>query len=166
MFVQLLLAIVALHLKYTAKGFNVGVFPIRKTIWRSSGLNMALDEFLIQKLDGIKRTFDALTVHLADPDISIDRKQMLTLSRERALLENTVNAYEKWKGFENERLKLIEMDQSGALDAKMEKKVRMEQKKLLVKQEKLEQAISLMLLPSDPNGDRNVMLEVPAGTGL
>jgi peptide chain release factor 1 len=40
-----------------------------------------------------------------------------------------------------------------------------EQKSLVLKQEELEKAITVMLLPKDPNDDRNVMLEVRAGTG-
>lgn len=58
---------------------------------------MALDDFFMTRLDSIKRTFDALTERLADPDVANDRKQMLTLSRERAAVEKTVDAYDEWK---------------------------------------------------------------------
>jgi hypothetical protein len=58
---------------------------------------MVLDDFFLKRLDGIKRTFEALTERLADPDVATDRKQMLTLSRERAAVEKTVNAYDEWK---------------------------------------------------------------------
>ena len=58
---------------------------------------MALDDFFMQRLDSIKRTFDALTERLADPDVANDRKQMLVLSRERAAVEKTVDAYDEWK---------------------------------------------------------------------
>ena len=58
---------------------------------------MALDDFFMARLDSIKRTFDALTERLADPDVANDRKQMLTLSRERAAVEKTVDAYDEWK---------------------------------------------------------------------
>ena len=71
---------------------------------RSSQLNMALDSFIISKLESIKRTFAALTERLSDPDVSNDRKQMLTLSRERASLEDTVEAFLTWQGLEEERL--------------------------------------------------------------
>lgn len=58
---------------------------------------MALDEFFMTRLDSIKRTFEALTERLADPDVANDRKQMLVLSRERAAVEKTVDAYDEWK---------------------------------------------------------------------
>ena len=124
-----------------------------------------MDDFLVRKLDGIKRTFDALTERLADPDVANDRKQMLTLSRERAAVEKTVDAYDEWLKYEEERQSLVTMDQSGELDAEMKDMVRGEQKELEIRQVVLEKSITLMLLPSDPNDDRNVMLEVRAGTG-
>ena len=61
------------------------------------------------------------------------------------------------QNYEDERLSLLEMDQSGELDAEMREMVRGEQKDLVVKQLVLEAAITTMLLPSDPNDDRCVM---------
>lgn len=58
------------------------------------------------------------------------------------------------QNLEDERLSLLEMDQSGELDAEMREMVRGEQKDLVVKQLVLEAAITTMLLPSDPNDDR------------
>ena len=62
---------------------------------------MALDDFFMKRLDSIKRTFEALTERLADPDVANDRKQMLILSRERAAVEKTVDAYDEWKVTKN-----------------------------------------------------------------
>jgi len=130
-----------------------------------SQLQMALDAFLTQKLDSIKRTFDALTERLADPDVGNDRKQMLMLSRERASIEKTVESYDTWRSLESERLGLVEMEQAGDADADLKEMCRMEQREIAVKQEGLEKDITLMLIPRDPNDDRNVMLEIRAGTG-
>jgi hypothetical protein len=52
---------------------------------RVTPMTMVMDEFITQKLTSIKRTFDALTERLADPDVINDRKQMLVVSRERAI---------------------------------------------------------------------------------
>jgi peptide chain release factor 1 len=132
---------------------------------RHSSLAMAMDDFLLQKLDSIKRTFDALTERLADPDVVNDRKETLSVSRERASIEDTVNAYDEWKSLDTERISLIEIDQSGENDADFKDMVRVELKGIIIKQEELEKTITLMLLPRDPNDDRNVMLEIRAGTG-
>jgi len=131
----------------------------------SSQLNMALDTFLTQKLDSIKRSFDALTERLADPDVGNDRKLMLQLSRERSSIEETVTAYDEWTSLEKERLGLKEMEIASDTDADLKEMVRAEQTEIEAKQDALESSITLMLLPRDPNDDRNVMLEVRAGTG-
>jgi len=72
----------------------------------SKGLYM-MDEFVSLKLESIKRTFSALTERLADPDLANDRKEMLVISRERASMEPTVLAYDRWKLLEEERLGTI-----------------------------------------------------------
>ena len=133
--------------------------------YQVTSLHMALDTFLISKLQSIKRTFDALTERLSDPDVANDRKQMLTLSRERASLEQTVEAFVTWTDLENERASLVTMDQSNDSDDEMREMVRDEIKEIVIKQSQLEEQISLLLLPKDPNDHRNVMLEVRAGTG-
>ena len=132
---------------------------------RSFSALWALDEFLLQKLESIKRTFDALTERLADPDVGNDRKQMLSISRERASIELTVESFDMWMALEKERLGLVEMEQSGDADADLKEMCRVEQRDVAVKQEELEKQITFMLLPRDPNDDRNVMLEIRAGTG-
>ena len=132
---------------------------------RSFSVLWALDEFLLQKLESIKRTFDALTERLADPDVGNDRKQMLSISRERASIEPTVESFDMWMALEKERLGLVEMEQSGDADADLKEMCRVEQRDVAVKQEELEKQITFMLLPRDPNDDRNVMLEIRAGTG-
>jgi peptide chain release factor 1 len=70
-----------------------------------------------------------------------------------------------WVALEKERLGLVEMEQSGDADADLKEMCRVEQRDIAVKQEELEKQITLMLLPRDPNDDRNVMLEIRAGTG-
>ena len=126
---------------------------------------MALDDFMTLKLNSIVQHFDVLTERLADPDLANDRKQMLDVSRERSSMEKTVEAYNSWKDLDVERLSLVEMDQSADGDQDLRELVRAELRELLVKQVDLEKSIAIMLLPRDPNDDRNVMLEIRSGTG-
>lgn len=128
-------------------------------------MTMTMDDFITEKLDSIKRTYEALTERLSDPDLANDRKQMLTVSRERSSMEPTVVAYNQWTIYENERLSLIELDQDPESDQEIKEMARSEIKELLIKQNELEDSITLMLLPKDPNDDRNVMLEIRSGTG-
>jgi hypothetical protein len=78
---------------------------------RKAVLDMAMEPFFERKLESIQRTFDGLTERLADPDMAEDRKVMLTLSRERASMESTIEAYIAWRDFEAERIDLVEMEQ-------------------------------------------------------
>ena len=147
---------------------SVLCFQLHRGILRrpKPALLMSLDDFLLQKLDSIQRTFAALTERLADPDLANDRRQMLEVSRERAAIEPTVEAFVRWKELEEERRKLQEMEATdGEADAEMKEMIREEVKAIVAEQESLAQQITLLLLPKDPNDDRNVMLEVRAGTG-
>lgn len=127
-------------------------------------LCMVLDDYVGQKLENIKRTFEALTERLADPDVVNDQKQVLSISKERSSIEETVQTYEEWKNLETEKLSLIEMEKnSDELDLK--EMIKSEIKEIISKQEEIEKKITLLLLPKDPNDDRNVMLEIRAGTG-
>ncbi len=131
---------------------------------RGQNLHMVMDDFLMTKLDSIKRTYDGLTERLADPDLLDDRKTMLIVTRERAGMESTVEAYDSYRSMLQEYNELTEMFEDDSTDDEMREMCRSEIKELEVKQDELEEAITVMLLPSDPNDDRNVMLEVRAGT--
>ena len=93
--------------------------------YRQSELSMALDEFMQEKLVGMSRTFDALTERLADPDLANNRAEMLRVSRERAGMESTIEAYSAWKSLEDERLGCVEMEQESGDDQEMKEMARM-----------------------------------------
>lgn len=156
--------LVVLMLVGGAGSFRMQCSPLVLRYKRTNTAQWVLDEFLVQKLDSIKRTFDAITERLADPDVGNDRKELLSLSRERASMQDTVQAYSDWRALEDERLSLLELDQ-GDYDADMRELARSDLREISGKQQALEQAVTLLLLPRDPNDDRNVMLEIRAGTG-
>eukprot|EP01041_Mallomonas_annulata_P005389 gene5389-10777_t len=126
---------------------------------------MAFDDYMSQKLNSIKRTFSALTERLSDPDVINDRALALSISRERSSIESTVDAYDNWVLLTNERKDLLEIEQSDDVDSELKEMSRTEGKEVDEKISRLEDEITVMLLPRDPNDDRNVMLEVRAGTG-
>jgi len=153
--------IVLLWVISSAMGFQgppgvMGLSPMRLAM---------LDDFLVSKLQGIQSQFNALTERLADPDLMNNRQEMLKVTRERAGMEGTVEAFQQWKDLEEEASGLEEMDQDDDTDAEMKAMVREEMREMRARQATLEEGIKLMLLPRDPNDDRNVMLEVRAGAG-
>lgn len=125
---------------------------------------LALDNFVSERLTSIVRNFDALTERLADPDVANDRKQMLELSRERSSMEQTVISFQSWQKLETEKEDLATMEQTNS-EQDIRDMIRGEMKDICTKQEHLESEIMLLLLPRDPNDDRNVMLEIRAATG-
>jgi len=140
-------------------------FHRHSTISLRSEMRMVMDDFMLQKLSSIKRTFDALTERISDPDILNDRVQALSLTRERSAIESTVEAFETWKSLMEERKSLLELEQEDGIDSELKEMSREEGKEIDHKMQILEDEITLMLLPKDPNDDRNVMLEIRAGTG-
>ena len=114
----------------------------------TSRLSMAMDQFITEKLNSIKRTYDALTERLSDPDLSSDRKQLLTISRESSSIEPTVQSYNSWVAVENERLSLVELDQDSGSDPEIRDMARGEIRYIASKQKVLEDSITLMLLSS------------------
>jgi peptide chain release factor 1 len=122
---------------------------------------MALDPFVIEKLQTIRRNFEALTERLADPDIANDHSLMLKLSRERSASEQSVVAYSNWVKLCGEQHDLVEMASSS--DPELRSMARDEAQRLSAGIDGVEKEIMQLLLPKDLNDERNVMLEVRSG---
>ena len=112
-FVLVLVILFVLEIS-VCNSFNVGRYATLSS--RRMEISMVMDEFVEKKLDSIKRTFNALTERLSDPDLANDRKQMLTISRERSSMEPTVIAFNEWKRLEDERIGLVGMEQDSSAD--------------------------------------------------
>ena len=105
--------------------------------------------------------YNELTTLLSDPNIASDIKKMTALSKEQSSLENikdkTLEYFSVLEQIEDNKL-LLDDEELGEL-AKEELKV------LEPQVDKLESEIKLLLLPTDPNDERNIFLEIRAGTG-
>jgi len=125
----------------------------------------ALDSFMVDRLDEIRITFDELTARLADPDVLGDADAMIRISKQRAAAEATVGAYAEYEGVTSELAGATELFQESGDDAELREMARAEMKELEISSAALEERLAVLLLPSDPNDERNVMLEIRAGTG-
>ncbi len=119
---------------------------------------------LIQKLEKIKIRFDQITQQLSDSSYANDRDKMISLTRERSDLEEIIQAYEKYSNI----LKNIEGNKE-VIAAKGDKELielaESELDELKLQKEKMEEEIKIILLPKDPNDDKDVIMEIRAGTG-
>jgi peptide chain release factor 1 len=118
---------------------------------------------MVEKLNTIERTYKDLTQKLADPDIVTNSGEVQRIAKARADLEVTVEVYHRWQELQAE-LKtartLLRED-----DPEIRELAEAEVKMLEEQIEEQEKRLTLLLLPRDPNDDKNIMLEIRAGTG-
>lgn len=119
---------------------------------------------MLEKLKGIKERYEQLTALLSDPAVIGDQNRYRELSKEQAGLTDIVNAYDEYMAADAEiescRAMLEEAD-----DAAMREMIHEELNELSAKEHELSEQLKVMLLPKDPNDDKDVIIEVRAGTG-
>ncbi|MCW6035144.1 peptide chain release factor 1 [Spirulina subsalsa FACHB-351] len=123
------------------------------------------ESYLLDKLKSVEQTFNELSRRLADPDVVTNPSELQTVAKARASLEETVNTYEEWKKAQEELAGAKEVLKEAGGDAEMQEMTALEVKELEQRIEELEYQLKILLLPSDPNDEKNIMLEIRAGTG-
>lgn len=122
-----------------------------------------MKQSLKQKLTTLTHRYRDLSAMLSDPSIINQQNKFRDLSREYAQLEPIVHCFahyqENEKGIESAQHMLQEQD------ADIQALAQEELKTLKSEQETLSQELQVLLLPKDPNDERNVFLEIRAGTG-
>ena len=118
---------------------------------------------MFEKLKGIEKRFSEIEKRLSDPEIVKDRQVYQDFIREHADLNKIVIVYREFK----EILKGIE-ESTGLLqdsDPEIKNLARDELVDLNLKKDRLEDDLKKLLLPTDPNDEKNVIVEIRAGTG-
>ena len=115
------------------------------------------------KLQTIIDKHSLLSEQLADPEIFNDQKKLTTTAKEHSALEDVVNVGKEYLAV----LQNIEDDKSilDGHDAELKEIAQEELIELESRKEKLESDLKILLLPRDPNDDKNLILEIRAGTG-
>lgn len=120
---------------------------------------------MFESLISVEKRYDEISALLADPETATDYEQIAKLAKERSELEEMVETYRRFKSAEREledaRALLMEEGQ----DPELAEMAREEVERLETAVEELQQALHLLLLPSDPADDKNVIVEIRAGTG-
>ena len=123
------------------------------------------EQYLLEKLQSVEQTFNELTRRLADPDTASNPDEYQEVAKARAGLEEVVNTYEIWKTTQEELTGAREVAKESQSDPEMHEMAALEVKELEQKVEELETLLKVLLLPRDPNDEKNIMLEIRAGTG-
>ncbi|MEL1230048.1 MAG: peptide chain release factor 1 [Candidatus Neomarinimicrobiota bacterium] len=115
------------------------------------------------KLQTIIDKHSLLSEQLADPEIFNDQKKLTTTAKEHSALEDVVNVGKEYLAV----LQNIEDDKSilDGDDAELKEIAQEELIELESRKDKLENDLKILLLPRDPNDDKNLILEIRAGTG-
>jgi len=115
------------------------------------------------QLDKIETRFGEIETLLAEPDVLADYSRMTELAQERSEIEELVESYRRSKEIEKQSAEnRLLMEDS---DPEMAELAEMELESLEAEYETLEQRMKQLLLPKDPKDDKNVIVEIRAGTG-
>jgi peptide chain release factor 1 len=118
---------------------------------------------MFEKLDGVEARYQELEALLSDPEIVRDQSAYQKYVREHADIGKIVDVYRDYRrtlsGIEDSQ----ELLKDG--DPEIKELAREELEKLWQRQERLEEELKALLVPKDPNDEKNVILEIRAGTG-
>ncbi|QCX33388.1 peptide chain release factor 1 [Caloramator sp. E03] len=116
---------------------------------------------MLDKLDFIEGKYDELSKKISDPEVISDPQLFQKYCKEHNSLEEIVMAYREYKNV----IKRIEEDKELLNDKEMKELVEEELKELEEAKVKLEGELKVLLLPKDPNDEKNVFIEIRGGTG-
>ncbi|WP_306423188.1 peptide chain release factor 1 [Desulforhabdus sp. TSK] len=119
---------------------------------------------MFDRLESVAEKFRNLESDLSNPDLLANQKEYQKVVKEHSEIAPIVEAYQRYKDIKQQILEsqeLLEQEE----DPEMRELIRDEILQLKKDQEDTESALRMMLSPKDPNDDKNVILEIRAGTG-
>ncbi len=116
---------------------------------------------MIERLNAIEERYKKLQEELSNPDIYNDMEKMKTISKEASDLEETVHTYDRYKIV----LKNIADDKEMLKDPDMGELAKEELVSLEEEKAKLEDKLEILLIPKDPNDDKNIIMEIRGAAG-
>ena len=118
---------------------------------------------MFDKLKGVEERFNEVETALSAPDVVKDRAAFEKLSREHAELSKVVTVFREYQGLAEELADSQELMQDS--DPEMKSLARADVARLTEARDAMEVELRKLLVPKDPNDDKNIILEIRAGTG-
>ncbi|HEX2880193.1 MAG TPA: peptide chain release factor 1 [Polyangiaceae bacterium] len=115
----------------------------------------------VEKLKTLVRRGSEVDQLLCDPNVISNPSKLLDLNRERSRIAPVIESFERWEKLTRQ----IQEDKEALGDPELGPLAQEELPVLEAELQTLEQRIHVLLLPSDPNDEKNVILEIRAGTG-
>ncbi|HJU92223.1 MAG TPA: peptide chain release factor 1 [Pyrinomonadaceae bacterium] len=119
---------------------------------------------MLDKLEQIAHRYEELTQELSSPELLANPSAYAKAAKQHRALGEVVQKYQTWKGLTNELAGARELLDTSD-DDEMREMARLELESLQTKLDAAEKELKLLLIPSDPNDEKNVILEIRAGTG-
>ncbi len=119
---------------------------------------------MFSKLTEVESRYEEVNMQLQKPDIASDQKKYRALMKELASLEKVVIPFRNYKKKKSELESNINLLQAEK-DSDMRDLLKEEVKILEIEIPKLEEELKILLIPKDPNDDKNIILEIRAGAG-
>lgn len=120
---------------------------------------------MYDKLNFIQEKYEDLSLRVSDPELINNQPEWRKTVKEMSEMEPIVNKYKEYKKTKEELDGAKELLEEAGADEDMKEMAKMEISELNDKLESLQEELRVLLLPKDPNDDKNVLLEIRAGTG-
>ncbi len=122
------------------------------------------ENIILSRLEGVAGRFEEVGNLISDPNVIADMKRYVKLSKEYKQLEPVVEAYKNYKNLLS-NIKDAKLMISEEKDEEMKEMAKMELDELTRQQGPMESKIKVLLIPDDPEDDKNAIVEIRAGTG-
>jgi len=122
------------------------------------------NNLILDKLEGVKKRFDEIASLISDPGIISDMKQYIRLKKEYKELEPIITAYKEYRDILSNiqgAKKILSEDK----DEELKEMAKTELEELNIKIYDIEEKLKFLLIPVDPEDNKNAILEIRAGTG-
>lgn len=119
---------------------------------------------MYDRLQMVEDRYEELNELLSDPAVTSDSNKLRDYSKEQASHAETVRVYRRYKEVQEQLAGAKEMFNE-KLDDEMRELVKMEVSELVEENTEIEQALKILLLPKDPNDDKNVIIEIRGAAG-
>ncbi len=120
---------------------------------------------MFDKLQAIEDRYDKLTTLISDPTVQADQQEYRAHTKALSEIQPIIEHFRLYKEVAEEAVQAKELAEEAKNDAELRELARQELVELEERQETLLQQIKILLIPKDPNDEKNVVLEIRAGTG-
>ena len=119
---------------------------------------------MFEQCQDVVKHFEEIQAELSSPDVALDQNRFRKLMKEQSDLEDIVSTYRDYLKAQRDQEDALQMLEEEK-DEDMRSLLKEELQDAQAREEKLTHELKILLLPKDPNDDRNIMLEIRAGAG-